>query len=140
LERIGLAGLIAVVEDEPELQILYRLVLTSRGYRIAYMSASADDAVNSYAQCPQKPDLVIMDQRLDDSSGIDAARRIVEMHPEARIMFATAEADQCLAAEIPGTTGVLQKPFSMSELFTAIERALTREESGFPRRPVPSFA
>lgn len=136
-----LVGLIAIVEDEPELQTLYRLILMSKGYRVAYVSASADDAVSMYALCEQKPDLVIMDRRLKESSGIDAARRIVEMHPEAKILFATADADRCFGADIPGTVGALQKPFSMTELFAAIERALAWDSSGHrPRRKVPSFA
>ena len=57
-----MGGLIAVVEDEPELQALYRLVLKSKGYRVAYVSADAEDAVCKYEHCPVKPDLVIMDE------------------------------------------------------------------------------
>ena len=119
-----MAGVIAVVEDEPELQALYRLMLAARGYGIAYVSASADDAVDRYARCAQKPDLVIMDRRLDGSSGLEAAQRILALHPEARILFATADADQDLMQGPPGIVGVLQKPFSMEAMFGAIERAL----------------
>jgi DNA-binding response OmpR family regulator len=136
-----LAGIIAIVEDEPELQALYRLMLASRGYEIAYVSADADDAVKCYRECGKKPDLVIMDQHLCRSSGIDAAGRIAAMDPGACILFATADAELCLAACVPGVAGVLQKPFSMDAFFAAIESALVREESSqYPRRPVSSFA
>lgn len=133
--------MIAVVEDEPELQALYRLVLTTKGYAIAFISAEADDAVDRYARCEKKPDLVIMDRQLKRSSGIDAAWRIAAMDPGARILFATADADMCVAAGVPGVTGVLQKPFSMVALFAAIERSLIRDDTGpCPRRQIPSFA
>jgi DNA-binding NtrC family response regulator len=136
-----LAGIIAVVEDEPELQALYRLMLASRGYAIAFMSADADDAVKCYEECHKKPDLVIMDQQLYRSSGIDAAGRIAAMDPGACILFATADADLCLEANVPGVAGVLQKPFSMGAFFAAVESALVREEnSEYPRRQVPSSA
>jgi DNA-binding response OmpR family regulator len=136
-----LAALIAVVEDEPELQALYRLVLASKGYAIAFVSANADDAVARYAHCEKKPDLVIMDRQLYRSSGIDAACRITAMDPGARILFATADADLCLAADVPGVAGVLQKPFSLATLFAAIETALVRDEAGrSPRRRAPSLA
>jgi len=136
-----LSGLIAIVEDEPELQALYRLMLSLKGYGIAYESANANDAVDRYANCAKKPDLVIMDRRLEGSSGVDAARRIVEMHPEARILFATADADQRLMAVLPGAVGVLQKPFLMGDLFQAIESALARDDNGIPpRHRAPSFA
>jgi DNA-binding NtrC family response regulator len=136
-----LAGIIAIVEDEPELQALYRLMLASRGYAIAFMSADADDAVKCYEECEKKPDLVIMDQQLYRSSGIDAAERIAAMDPGACILFATADADLCREARVPGVAGVLQKPFSMGDFFAAIERALVREESShYPRRQVSSLA
>lgn len=133
--------MIAVVEDEPELQALYRLVLASRGYAIAFIAANADDAVASYAHCTEKPDLVIMDRQLNRSSGIDAARRITALDQGARILFATADADLCREADVPGVTGILQKPFSMVALYAAIERALARDETGHhPRRRTPSLA
>jgi DNA-binding NtrC family response regulator len=136
-----LAGTIAVVEDEPELQALYRLMLASRGYAIAFVSADADDAVKCYRECEKKPDLVIMDQQLCRSSGIDAAGRIAAMDPGACILFATADADLCRAACVPGVAGILQKPFSMGAFFTAIESALVREESSqYSRRQASSFA
>lgn len=116
-------GLIAVVEDEPELQALYRLVLKTKGYSVAYVSANAEDAVCMYEHCPVKPDLVIMDRRLDNSSGEEAAQRICRMHPEARILFATADTDKDLSSQ-PNVVGVLQKPFSMDAMFRAIEGAI----------------
>lgn len=119
-----MGGLIAVVEDEPELQALYRLVLKSKGYSVAYVSANAEDAVCKYEHCPVKPDLVIMDGRLQDSSGEEAARRICRMHPGARILFATADADRDLHSIQPNVVGVLQKPFSMDAMFRAIEGAI----------------
>ena len=119
-----MAGFIAIVEDEPELQALYRLMLAAKGYDVAYVSASANDAVDRYARCEKKPDLVIMDRRLDGSSGMDAARRILDMHPGARILFATAEADGDIPRGRPGIVGALQKPFSMEAMFLSIESAL----------------
>jgi DNA-binding NarL/FixJ family response regulator len=136
-----LAGLIAVVEDEPELLALYRIMLASKGYAIAFMSADADEAVDNYACCKKKPDLVIMDRRLKQSSGIDAACRIAAIDPAARILFATADADRDLAAGVPGVVGILQKPFPMGAFFMAIECALARDDSSpCPRRHVPSLA
>lgn len=116
-------------------------MLASKGYGIAFVSADADDAVDMYASCEKKPDLVIMDRRLKKSSGIDAACRIATMDPGARILFATADADSSLTDGVPGVVGVLQKPFSMIALLTSIERAIVRDDTGlYPRRQVPSLA
>ncbi|OPY30397.1 MAG: two-component response regulator [Methanocella sp. PtaU1.Bin125] len=124
-----MGGLIAVVEDEPELQALYRLVLKSKGYRVAYVSADAEDAVCKYEHCPVKPDLVIMDRRLENSSGEEAAQRICRLHPGARILFATADTDHSQLSGQPNVVGVLQKPFSLDAMFRAIEGAIGDGES-----------
>ena len=135
-----MSGLIALVEDEPELQALYRLVLQSKGYSVAYVAANAEDAVDGYEHCGTKPDLVIMDRRLQGSSGVDAARRIVRMDPGARILFATADSD-AVPAGMPGVVGVLQKPFSMDTMIELIEGALAGGEGSLGRRSgVPSPA
>ena len=106
------------------MQAMYRLMLSAKGYDIAYISANADDAVDLYERSSKKPDLVIMDRRLEGSSGVDAALRILEHDPEARILFATADADHDLPEGSPGIVGVLLKPFSMEAMFRAIEEAL----------------
>ena len=116
-------------------------MLASKGYAIAFVSANADDAVDRYLSCEKKPDLVIMDRRLKESSGVDAACRIVASDPGARFLFATADADRSLVNEVPGVVEVLQKPFAMVTLFTAIERELARDESSpYQRRQVSSLA
>ena len=116
-----MGGLIAIVEDEPDLQALYRLMLERKGYHIAYVSASADDAVRAYERT--RPDLVIMDKRLAGcSSGVDAARRILDSDPGARILFATADADAVDGDQ--RFLGVLQKPFTLDVMMRAIEGAL----------------
>lgn len=119
-----MVGVIAIVEDEPELQALYRIILESRGHHIAYVSASADDAVCKYTSCVSKPDLVIMDRRLTKSSGLDAAERILAADPGARILFASADSDMIKMSGQPGVVGVLQKPFSMDAMLHAIDGAL----------------
>jgi DNA-binding NtrC family response regulator len=116
-------------------------MLASKGFAIAFVSENADDAVDRYLGCEKKPDLVIMDRRLKESSGVDAACRIAASDPGARFLFATADADPGLVDTVPGVVEILQKPFAMVTLFTAIERGLSRDE-GIPqqRRQASSLA
>ena len=116
---------IAVVEDEPELRSLYCLVLKSSGYDISFSASGVEEAVRAYESSLVKPALVIMDVRLTDGSGIDAAEKILSLHPSARFLFATADADVLTGIITPGSIGVLQKPFSLREFLDSIRKALS---------------
>ena len=116
---------IAIVEDEPELRSLYCLVLKSRGYSVSFAASGVEEAVKAYEASPEKPSLVIMDVRLVDGTGIDAAEKIALADPGARFLFATADADAICSLHVQGASGVLQKPFSLKDLLDSISRALS---------------
>lgn len=115
---------IAIVEDEPELRSLYCLVLKSRGYSVSFTASGVDEAVKAYEASAEKPSLVIMDVRLVDGTGFDAAEQIASANPDARFLFATADADAVSDMAVHGTTGVLQKPFSLKDLLDSISSSL----------------
>lgn len=116
---------IAVVEDEPELRSLYCLVLKSQGYDVSFTASGVEEAVRAYEASHEKPALVIMDVRLGDGTGFDAAEKITSSNPGARFLFATADADVVNRMAVKGTTGVLQKPFSLRDMMKSINLALS---------------
>ncbi len=129
---------IAVVEDEPELRSLYCLVLKSQGYAVSFTASGVEEAVRAYEASPEKPALVIMDVRLMDGTGFDAAAKITSSDPGARFLFATADADAVNRMAVKGTTGVLQKPFSLREMMKSINQALA--VPCITCRPHPEYA
>jgi len=70
-----------------------------------------------------KPDLVLMDVRLPDGSGIDACREIRTARPETRVLFLTsfADDDAVLATILAGADGYLLKEIDEDGLIRAIE-------------------
>jgi len=70
-----------------------------------------------------KPDLVLMDVRLPDGSGIDACREIRTARPETRVLFLTsfADSDAVLATILAGADGYLLKEIDEDGLIRAIE-------------------
>ena len=70
-----------------------------------------------------KPDLVLLDIRLPDGSGIDAARDILSACPDTRILFLTSYADDrtVLEAILSGAQGYMLKDIASDELIWAIQ-------------------
>ncbi len=74
-----------------------------------------------------KPDVVVMDLRLPDGSGVEACRDIRSAHPETKVLILTSHADQnaLFAAVIAGASGYLLKdlnPASIQDAVTQIGR------------------
>jgi DNA-binding NarL/FixJ family response regulator len=77
-----------------------------------------------------EPDVVIMDVRLPDGSGIEACREIRAARPETRVVMLTSYPDEeaVLSAIIAGASGYLLKQIRGRELVSALE-AVGRGES-----------
>jgi response regulator NasT len=74
-----------------------------------------------------EPDLAVMDVKMPNLDGIDAARQIIERRPIPIVMLtAFSEAGLVDRAVEAGVFGYLVKPFRESDLLPAIEAARVR--------------
>jgi two-component system response regulator DevR len=91
-------------------------------------AGTCDDAVAAAAEL--NPDVVLMDIRLEDSSGIDACRKIKDAEPTSQvIMFTTyADLDLLKAAIEAGASGYVIKRMSLQSVADAIRRVVAGEE------------
>jgi two-component system response regulator DevR len=76
------------------------------------------------------PDLVILDIRLPDQTGVDVCRRITERWPHMRVIMLTSYTDEDLITEavLAGASGYVLKQVGNEELLRAIE-AVRRGEA-----------
>jgi two-component system, response regulator YesN len=81
-------------------------------------------------------DLVVIEYRLSDMSGIDVMREIKDIEPSVLVLIATAYGDEEVAVEAfrSGARDYLKKPFSMSELSTKIDFYLALRHADKQRR------
>jgi len=72
-----------------------------------------------------EPQVVLMDFRLPDGTGADAAERIRQEHPETAVLFLSADVsdDAMMRAVDAGACGYVSKAASAEELTNAIVRA-----------------
>ncbi len=71
-----------------------------------------------------KPDVVLMDLRLQDGSGVEACREIRVACPDTRVLFLTSfgDEDAVLSTTFAGASGYLMKHIDGRSLVEAVER------------------
>jgi PAS domain S-box-containing protein len=114
--------LILLVDDESMIRELGRLVLERAGYRVL-TAEDGVEAIEVFARAHEEIELVILDVTMPRMSGRDAFRHLVEIAPEARILFSTGYSDEHIA-ELDGAVGLLGKPYRPQELLAAVQAAL----------------
>jgi DNA-binding NarL/FixJ family response regulator len=82
-----------------------------------------------------RPDVVLMDLRMQDLDGIEATRAILETNPRARVIALTVAADETdvAAAVLAGACGYLVKDSPVDEVVDAIRAAAGGESWLSPR-------
>jgi len=118
-----------VVDDhEVVRQGLVSLLDRRSGFEVVAQAGSVAESIAQAARF--EPDLVIMDVRLPDGSGIEACREIRAARPETRVVMLTSYPDEeaVLSAIIAGASGYLLKQIRGRELVSALE-AVGRGES-----------
>ena len=110
---------ILVVEDEAVIAMLLAEVLTGMGHHVCAIAATEAKAVAAAVRC--RPDLMIVDARLRDGSGVAAVEEILRTGFVPHV-FVSGDPLRVQALR-PGAV-VIQKPFFKSDLVRAIQRAL----------------
>ena len=116
---------IVIADDESLIRLALREMLTNLGYLVVGDVGDGRSAVNLAKEL--RPDIVIMDIKMPDMDGIEAARILTEERI-APVLLLSAYSQQELVtkAREAGVAGYLVKPFRESDLTPAIEVALSR--------------
>jgi two-component system, NarL family, response regulator LiaR len=114
---------VMIVDDHAMLRSGLRFFL--RGFEDLELVAEAGDGQEAIDLCRQNaPDVILMDMMMPGMDGVEAARRICEANPKARIIALTSFYDQDLVAKAinAGVAGYLLKNVSAEELVRAIRQ------------------
>ncbi|MGC8878044.1 MAG: ANTAR domain-containing response regulator [Anaerolineae bacterium] len=116
---------IIIADDESIIRADLREMLTNLGYLVVGEVGDGRSAVNLAREL--RPDIVIMDIKMPDMDGIEAAKILTE-EQIAPVILLTAYSQQDLVerAREAGVVAYLVKPFQEADLAPAIEVALAR--------------
>lgn len=116
---------VIVADDESVIRMDLREMLGNLGYLVVGEVGDGRSAVNLAREL--KPDIVIMDIKMPDIDGIDAAKILTEERIAPVILLtAYSQKDLVERAKAAGVVGYMVKPFREADLAPAIEVALAR--------------
>lgn len=117
---------IMVVDDSRVLKIQMAKLLEGTHYELTAYCQSGQEAIEQYDIV--KPDLVTMDIIMPGMDGLEAARAILEDHPDARIVMVSSLAydDTYYEAKTIGTKGFISKPFKREQILEVFEKAFAK--------------
>ena len=116
---------IIIADDESLIRLDLREMLTNLDYLVVVEAGDGASAVNLARDL--RPDIMLMDIKMPDMDGIEAAQILAEERI-APVLLISAYSQQELVqrAQEAGVAGYLVKPFRESDLVPAIEIALAR--------------
>ena len=99
-------------------------MIESFGGRVVGEAGDGCTAITEYART--NPDIVLMDITMPQMEGIEAVERIVQEHPDARIVMVSSVGyqDNILAALQKGARHFVQKPVKADALYEIIRYVL----------------
>ncbi|RMX04963.1 sigma-54-dependent Fis family transcriptional regulator [Corticibacter populi] len=124
---------ILVVDDEPDLRLLYELTLVREGYTVE----TAESLAQARASLAHRFDVVLLDMRLPDGLGIEILQELQAAGRPERCVVVTAygSAENAVEALRAGAFDYLSKPVELKQLRSIVASAvqgLSGASAGIP--------
>jgi CheY-like chemotaxis protein len=116
---------ILLVEDEPAIRKITRLMLEKLGYTVLIASAP-DEAIRLVQSYADRIDLLITDVIMPGMNGRDLAEKLLALHPHLKCLFMSGYTANVIAHHgvLDKEIHFLQKPFFMKDLALKIREML----------------
>ena len=120
-EPVRQLRLLVVDDHEVVRQGLVALLDRRPGFQVVAEAGTVAESIEAARRF--RPDIIVMDVRLPDGSGIEACREIRAEFPETRVVMLTSypDDDAVLSAIVAGASGYLLKQVRARDLVAALE-------------------
>jgi DNA-binding NtrC family response regulator len=117
---------VLVVDDNEDLLETFAMILKRRGFFVE----TAPDGLSAVDKFKKHGfDVALMDIVMPQMNGVEAFRKIKEMHPESSVILMTAYSDEALiqAARDEGARHIVHKPIKIEQLIELIMQVASDE-------------
>jgi PAS domain S-box-containing protein len=121
---------ILLVDDEEMLADMGQTMLERLGYEVTVRTSSLE-ALNAFQNQPDRFDAVITDQTMPGMTGLDLARRMLQIRPGMPIILCTGHSNLASEAQakLYGIRGYAMKPLTKSAIATLLRQVLEEERT-----------
>lgn len=123
-----MAKKIMVVDDSRIVQMQMQKILSGSQYEVTVCCKNGEEAIEKYET--EKPDLITMDILMPGMDGLEAARQIMNKHPDAKILMLSSLAydDTMQEANKIGAKGFIYKPFDREQVLQSLDNIFAQSE------------
>jgi CheY-like chemotaxis protein len=119
---------VLVVDDEPDVRLIARLVLGAAGFEV--VEAESGEAALGTIGTGEQPDVVLLDVRMPGISGWEVLRRLRAEPGQAHLPVVVFTADLAARSEAPLELRdyelFITKPFNPDELLDIVREAIAK--------------
>lgn len=113
------SGRVLVVDDDPDIRAIVRLVLEEEGYAVV-LASNGQEALIRVAE--DRPRLVLLDLTMPVMNGWQCNNWLQDTVPDLPVIFMSAGLRARQEAEAHRAAGYLSKPFDLAELVSTVRR------------------
>jgi len=125
---------VLVVDDEPTICELFKLILNTRGYHVVAV-ADGESALKAFEE--ETFHLVITDKNMPGMSGLELLREVKQRRPEVDVILVTgyASKDAAIEALNYGAASFMEKPFDdVVKVGDEVEAIIARQKQSMKKR------
>lgn len=120
-------GDILIIDDEPQIRKLLKIILESNGYKTIEAETAAE-GLNLAAN--HAPELILLDIGLPDQSGHDLLLELRSWYEKSVIMLSVQNSEEDIIQALDnGATDYLSKPFRTGELLARIRSSIRSQHN-----------
>jgi two-component system, NtrC family, response regulator AtoC len=119
---------VLIIDDEAAIRESLEMFLREKGLAVSSRGTGEDGLIEYFNFHPQ---IVILDIRLPDISGLEALKRIIKIDPDAKVIMITAfhDMETTIEAMRLGAYDYIHKPIDVDELDDAVTKGLKISET-----------
>ncbi|CAJ37575.1 predicted response regulator [Methanocella arvoryzae MRE50] len=100
-----------------------------KGIPVTFIAYDGEEAVRKFRESSPRPQVMIMDYRMPIMDGVEAARTILSLEPDTKIIFVSADTGAREEAMKAGAAAFLEKPAGLKEIIDQVEKVMSQKST-----------